>query len=183
MKISERREWPGGPPLFELNLWVPNLVSGREIRIRSDAYGSSGEDVDFGILVPDEHGGPPTYFEIASLTKGIIEQFPDGHPVIFREPKLREHGVGEHGSGNWTVAPDFGMRLYSACIAVRKDLVGDLRIRAHGYRISDGAVWFYLRLARSIGTYDIASVAIDILDGQPQEIEIVHGERGQAPQL
>ncbi|WP_194838789.1 hypothetical protein [Nocardia sp. XZ_19_369] len=168
MKLTERMDWPGGPPLFELNLEVPLLVSGEEIRIFSTAYGVDGETIDFSIATQNLNGGPLHDFSIASISAAVVAQSPRGWPILLGEPRLPEAGITSPPP-SLTVAPQTGMRLYAIDLGSMFGHRGDLRIRAHGYRISEGSLWFYFKLQEPEQTFDIASVSASMLNGAPSE--------------
>ncbi|MEU2252210.1 hypothetical protein [Nocardia xishanensis] len=176
MKLTERMDWPGGPLELELDLQVLQLVSGSEIRVFSDSYSVDDDEIVFSLGTKND-SGPLHLYSIVSVPLAVVELSPGGWPVFGLEP-LAEAGITSPSPP--TAAPRPSVRLYSIRLAEMQGHHEDIRIRAHGYRISDNTLWFYFELPRTEEVFDIASISADLLDGAPSEAV---AEIGNGPDL
>ncbi|MFC3961950.1 hypothetical protein [Nocardia jiangsuensis] len=130
----------------------------------SDSYGVSDGDIEFSLGIENEGEGPVHLYSTVSVPLTEVEWSPGGWPEFALEPSA--------GAGITTPAPPArvprpGVRLYAVRLAPREGRRGEVRVRAHGYRIADDAVWFHFESPRPGERFDIASLSVDLLDGDP----------------
>lgn len=161
MELTERADRPGGPAAFDWDLQVLALVSGAEIRVLSDSYSVDDDGIVF-CQGAENADGPPYLYELLSVPLAVVELSPGGWPE-FRLGPSAEAGLTSPAPPS--TAPEPGARLYSVRLAPMRGHRAEVRVRAHGYRVADGALWFYFEMPPPGRRLDVASLSAHLVDG------------------